>query len=211
MTAAALGLRIREERQRLGLNQEAMAAAGGVTRNSQLAYEAGRTSPSADYLLSIGEHGVDIAYVLSGNRIKPSQPVIDAEDAEWVEVGEHSLLEIDENGKMALFATTMVRKDWLYSSLGESSDLWITRLLTPYDPLQLSKGTIIICKDVRPGERMLNGVYYLFRINEGIVMAPFALRDPGGDETTITPRDIGHDEDQYQPVARVVGQLARPL
>ncbi|MEO6360284.1 MAG: hypothetical protein ABIO43_06900 [Sphingomicrobium sp.] len=41
----------------------------GVHRNSQYAYEKGRTPAPADYLLRLGDHGVDIGYVLTGHRI----------------------------------------------------------------------------------------------------------------------------------------------
>src|SRR3546814_18030950 len=42
-------------------------------------------------------------------------------------------------------------------------------------------------------------------------MAPFTFRDSGASEDAVRQRDLGHDEDQYQVVARVVGQLARPI
>jgi transcriptional regulator with XRE-family HTH domain len=62
------GARLRQERARLGLNQAEFAALGGVKRNSQVAYEAGRIAVPADYLLRLSGQGVDIGFVLTGRR-----------------------------------------------------------------------------------------------------------------------------------------------
>src|SRR3546814_15900928 len=80
-----------------------------------------------------------------------------------------------------------------------------------YEALTIGTGTPLFCKDHRKGDRMQEGSYYLFRINGGIVMAPFTFRDSGASEDAVRQRDLGHDEDQYQVVARVVGQLARTI
>ena len=58
---------------------------------------------------------------------------------------------------------------------------------------------------------MIHGAHYLFRVNGGVIMARFALREDGTDEPTVFARDIGHDDDQYLAVARVIGEYARPL
>lgn len=62
----AFGIRLREERKRLELSQDAMALAGGVQRLSQINYEAGKRSPDWDYLALIAAAGVDVQYVLTG-------------------------------------------------------------------------------------------------------------------------------------------------
>lgn len=137
--------------------------------------------------------------------------MIDVNDADWVEVPEYSTYEIDELGKLDPITTTLMRKDWLYSSLGDTSGIWMAAAPTRNDTLGIDAGTMLFCKDHRAGDRMVHGAYYLFRVNGGVIMARFALRDNGSDEQTVLARDIGHDEDQYQVVARVVGQLARPI
>lgn len=65
--------RLREERERRGLNQDAFAALGGVKKNSQTLYETGKTPPSIDYLYSLADHGVDIGYILTGQRRTSSE------------------------------------------------------------------------------------------------------------------------------------------
>ncbi|HEX8591117.1 helix-turn-helix transcriptional regulator [Pseudomonas sp.] len=63
-----IGLRLRQERNRLKLSQSALGAIGGVETNAQGNYENGTRSPKADYLLLIAEAGVDLNYVMSGKR-----------------------------------------------------------------------------------------------------------------------------------------------
>lgn len=70
--SAALGDRLREERQKTGKNQEAFGMVGGVSRRSQAEYESGKTPPNTDYLERISESGIDIAYVLTGRRTADS-------------------------------------------------------------------------------------------------------------------------------------------
>lgn len=63
-----LGERLREERDRLGINQNDFADIGGVKRNSQGNYENDRQRPDTAYLLAISKMGVDVMYVLFGRR-----------------------------------------------------------------------------------------------------------------------------------------------
>lgn len=60
------GDRLRQERTRLGLTQEAFAAIGGVKKLAQINYEQGKTLPDAGYLVSLAGVGVDISYVMLG-------------------------------------------------------------------------------------------------------------------------------------------------
>ena len=63
-----VGERLREERTRLGLNQEAFAQLGGITRNTQGSYEKGERNPDSVYLTAVLKAGVDVPYVLTGRR-----------------------------------------------------------------------------------------------------------------------------------------------
>ncbi|EGJ20081.1 putative phage repressor [Cereibacter sphaeroides WS8N] len=65
---STFGERLREERERLRLSQIDFAALGGAKKHSQINYEADRTAPDTDYLTALGKHGVDIVYVLTGER-----------------------------------------------------------------------------------------------------------------------------------------------
>lgn len=62
------GLRLREERERLGLSQVALATVGGVKRLAQGQYEKEVSSPSVRYLAAIASVGIDLQYALFGRR-----------------------------------------------------------------------------------------------------------------------------------------------
>lgn len=65
---ASIGARLRSERERVGLNQESLAGPAGVTRQSQSKYEKGERSPDALYLSAVAQAGIDVQYVLTGQR-----------------------------------------------------------------------------------------------------------------------------------------------
>ena len=79
-----IGARLREERERLGLNQEGFGQLGGVRKQAQLLYEKDERKPDSDYLVAVAAAGVAVLSVLTGRR----QSDLPAGDA-----GEQLLLE----------------------------------------------------------------------------------------------------------------------
>ena len=72
--------RLKEERKRLGLKGGQLAQLGGVSAVSQSCYEKGKQLPGAAYLAAIAAAGVDVQYVLTGQR--SSEPVLTPEEKE---------------------------------------------------------------------------------------------------------------------------------
>lgn len=68
-----LGERIKEERERLGMNQTAFGEIGGVKKNAQFLYESNSRSPDAQYLEAIAKVGADINYIVTGNKTPPTK------------------------------------------------------------------------------------------------------------------------------------------
>lgn len=66
-----VGKRLVEERTSRELSQESLAAAGGVTRRAQIRYEQDERSPDVDYLQGIASEGIDVGYVITGERRLP--------------------------------------------------------------------------------------------------------------------------------------------
>lgn len=62
------GERLKEERQRLGFNQEGFAALAGVTRRPYAEWETGKTSPTAVQLQALHDAGADVLYIVTGQR-----------------------------------------------------------------------------------------------------------------------------------------------
>lgn len=58
--------RLREERLRAKLTQPALALIGGVSKTTQSGYESALHAPDALYLSRIDNHGLDSAFIVTG-------------------------------------------------------------------------------------------------------------------------------------------------
>lgn len=65
----SIGERLRIERERLGFTQPEFSAFASATKQTLNSWESDRSSPKADQLEALGEHGVDVYFVLTGQRI----------------------------------------------------------------------------------------------------------------------------------------------
>lgn len=68
------GERIKQERERLGLNQADFAALAGSTRKTLFNWESGTATPNATVLAAWAAHGLDVLYVVIGQRMPASDP-----------------------------------------------------------------------------------------------------------------------------------------
>ena len=76
-----IGNRLKEESERIGLSQEAFGELGGVKKLAQLKYEKGERAPDTTYLAALSVMGVDILYVLTGQRtLQPGGMVVKSEE-----------------------------------------------------------------------------------------------------------------------------------
>lgn len=64
----SIGDRLREERQRLDMNQTQLGERGGVTKKTQMLYESGERFPDAAYLAAVAGIGADVRYIVTGER-----------------------------------------------------------------------------------------------------------------------------------------------
>lgn len=63
-----IGLRIKEERERLSLTQQGVADSIGVAKRTFIDWEKDRTSPTAVQLSALSQIGMDVLYVVTGQR-----------------------------------------------------------------------------------------------------------------------------------------------
>ena len=61
--------RLREIRKGMNLTQAVFGPLAGVTVTAQLNYEKGTRNPDTAYLERLAAHGVDVVYLLTGERI----------------------------------------------------------------------------------------------------------------------------------------------
>ena len=72
-----IGARLREERERLGLSQQAFASIGNVTKQTQITWEKAEQFPNAAFLAAIDGAGADVLYIVTGRRTKAAEPGVD--------------------------------------------------------------------------------------------------------------------------------------
>lgn len=65
-----ISLRLKQERERLELTQVEMAKQTGIARASQQNYESGKRLPNVEYLSMLHKLGVDILYIITGEKRK---------------------------------------------------------------------------------------------------------------------------------------------
>ncbi|MCO1336764.1 helix-turn-helix domain-containing protein [Microbulbifer sp. OS29] len=70
MKNIAIGVQLKEERERLGYTQADFAELVGASKRSQIGWEKGERFPDASALAGWAEKGVDILYVVTGERAK---------------------------------------------------------------------------------------------------------------------------------------------
>lgn len=64
----SFGERLKEERIRLGLNQEDFGAIGGVQKLAQRNYEKNNREPGSSYMTALASAGVNVMYLLTGEQ-----------------------------------------------------------------------------------------------------------------------------------------------
>ena len=85
----SVGTRLKEERKRLGLTQEAMAAACGVAKRTQILFEQDAHLPGGAYFVEGDKLGVDVTYLLMGRRERVSEADADLLDM-WRKATPHA-------------------------------------------------------------------------------------------------------------------------
>lgn len=73
---ASVGGRLAEERKRLKLTQAELGKIGSVQRNTQFNYEKDERNPDSAYLAAVAAAGVDVLYVLTGQRTPQAEQAL---------------------------------------------------------------------------------------------------------------------------------------
>ena len=91
-----ISTRLQEERKRLGLTQEAVAAQLGATKRSVINWEGGAALPGAEVLARYAAAGADVLYILTGQRSQPvpAAQVLPRQEQEWLALYRNSSEEV---------------------------------------------------------------------------------------------------------------------
>jgi transcriptional regulator with XRE-family HTH domain len=117
----SIGERLKQERERLGKNQEEFGAAGGVARNAQGRYEKDQRSPDALYLESVSRIGADVLYIVTGTRSGASTRVMTPDEMTLLDLYRRC----DQSGRLHLSAAAraFVKLDVEYESISAEGTL----------------------------------------------------------------------------------------
>lgn len=74
--------RLKYERERLGFNQTAFAELIGANRTTLFNWERGLSSPTADALTKWAKKGLDILFIVTGERTTPVEPFVSKQEAD---------------------------------------------------------------------------------------------------------------------------------
>lgn len=101
-----IGDRIKEERNRLGFNQEDFAELAGLakTKAAQSNYENGHRAPNADYLARLDAAGADIFYIITGKRVWEREVPLSPDELEMLELYRAAKKEIRAAARRVLSA-----------------------------------------------------------------------------------------------------------
>lgn len=129
--------RLRTERERLVLSQQALAEKCGVTARSQRNYESGERNPDSAYLAAIAAAGADVLYILTGQRsggaavVPVATPALDAELlADAIKVVEQLLAKTGRTFTPAKKAKHVVALYQAFSSGSDAGASAVTEALT---------------------------------------------------------------------------------
>ena len=107
--------RLREIRKGMNLTQADFGALAGVTVTAQLNYEKGTRNPDTAYLERLAAHGVDVVYLLTGERIPRGAAALSEAEAALIaryrsgspalrgylqvrREGDHAVLTVEDSG-----------------------------------------------------------------------------------------------------------------
>ena len=218
---AGFALRLREVCAEKGWKQADLARKSEVSPNLIGTYWHGTKEASTKNLFAIAHAlGVSAEWLAFGKGFRSALPgkLVDANDADWIEVEEFDIRELTDESRGPIVSTTPIRRDWLNRTFGTSTGLWLAKLPANLPRMALREGDLVFLRDVAPGEAQDGGVY-IARIWGRLTVARVdALFNASGspmdsdlEDRRISFRDIGSEDGQAILVARVLGAPLRRL
>uniref|UniRef100_A0A3B0LVG0 HTH cro/C1-type domain-containing protein n=1 Tax=Arsenophonus endosymbiont of Trialeurodes vaporariorum TaxID=235567 RepID=A0A3B0LVG0_9GAMM len=117
-----LAKKIKEERKRIGLTQVQFAKVAGVQPTTQVNYEKGIRVPDAAYLKKAAIAGVDVLYIITGQRT-PNLNGITNDEAEIIQLYRSASLYVKTAIYGALTSTTSPSGDTSISVTGSGQHI----------------------------------------------------------------------------------------
>lgn len=143
-TRSPLGLRIEEllhGRSQAWLAREAEISTGTLSEIMK------GQMPGADKAIKLAQAlEVTVEFLFSGENSSGANPLMAADQADWVMVPRYRLSDFTETGKPEAIETIPIRKDWLNQTARVASNLWLTDLPSTIEAIG-EEGDPILCRD----------------------------------------------------------------
>lgn len=226
---AAFGLRVSQAAAERGVSDAVLAREAGIGTSTFSRYKSGEGVPNSEGLFPLSDAlRRSPRWLLYGENERTH--MIDAADADWVEVSEFSLADITDRGLGKPLLTAPIRRDWLYTNFRATKDIWLARLLSDYTPAGLEEDQLVICRSTDVSQ-LAEGNLCLWRVAGGIVVGRFsraldaqlssgrapvaaAFLDPSlgiGSTDLVVPPSRAGSQGPYHLIGRILGIMFRPL
>ncbi|MBU6167043.1 MAG: hypothetical protein KGQ52_13085 [Alphaproteobacteria bacterium] len=107
-----------------------------------------KVSPGAEPAVRIAQAlDVSVEWLITGQERRPRGSLRSADDAEWVDLPRYDLHAFTPEGKPEPAEVIPIRRDWLYSHVRRSKNLWLAELPTSKFPALGIAGDLILCED----------------------------------------------------------------
>lgn len=138
-----IGARLRQERERMGLNQTAFAALAGQSLKSQTRYERGERAPDSAYFSALKDHGVDVAFILTGERSAPpvDRSLLGRRASDYTQVRYWRLSDdapLEQWGEFSFFSA------WLRDLTHSPGECWLFRVVTDCMEPTIPAGAVVL-------------------------------------------------------------------
>lgn len=104
---STMGMRLQEERKRLGYSQEEFSLLMGVSRRTQVSYETRDKNAGLIYLSKAQTKGLDIYYIISGNAITAEEQKLSESEADLLRA--YRNLDQQEKDSLMTLAHTLAK------------------------------------------------------------------------------------------------------
>ncbi|WP_374425957.1 XRE family transcriptional regulator [Paracoccus sp. (in: a-proteobacteria)] len=135
--------RLREERLRLSMVQPEFADLGGVGKQSQINYESGKRVPDAAYLAALAQHGVDVGFIVTGERSAPpvDRSLLGRRASDYTQVRYWRLSDdapLEQWGEFSFFSA------WLRDLTHSPGECWLFRVVTDCMEPTIPAGAVVL-------------------------------------------------------------------
>jgi len=157
--------RLREERLRLNMVQPEFAELGGVGKQSQINYESGKRMPDAAYLTALAKHGVDVAFILTGERPTPpvDRSMLGVSMSDFVQV---RYWRLDDDAPLEQVGEVAFLLSWLRPLTSSPGECWLLKASDDRMEPTIPAGATVLFDHSQPVPR--DNALFILRLGDGL-------------------------------------------